>query len=129
MSQDYPTSCHKLVFRQQFRIIGMVLLLVESLQFGDDVGASLVVLAVRPANGCSEADKVVAAHVLCAGVQLARPGQGHDHRGHQVKVSAVLRVPNLDGRGHVAVAQQHGPVHAVHPHVLTQTASGTTRNI
>ena len=103
----------------------MFLLLVERLQLGDDVGASLIILTIRPPDGCGETDKVVAAHVLRAGVEVAGPGQGHNHRRHQVEVPAVLRVPNLDWRGHVAVAQQHRPVQAVHPHVLTQTASVT----
>ena len=103
----------------------MFLLLIERLQLGDDVGASLVVLTIRPPDGRGEPDKVVAAHVLRAGVEVAGPGQGHNHRRHQVKVPAVLLVSDLYGRGHVAVAQQHRPVQAVHPHVLTQTASVT----
>ena len=36
-------------------------------------------------------------------------------------------VQDLHGRGHVAVAQQHRPLRALHAHVLAQTAPTTTR--
>ena len=101
----------------------MVPLVVESLQLCDDILASLVILAVSTANDRGEADKVVAAHVLGAGVEVPRPGHRHDDGRHQVEVAAVLRVPDLHRRRHVTVAQQHRPVHAVHPHVLAQATS------
>ena len=104
----------------------MVPLVVESLQLCDDILAPLVILTVSSTNDRGEADKVVAAHVLGAGVEVPRPGHRHDDGRHQVEVAAVLRVPDLHRRRHVTVAKQHRPVHAVHPHVLAQTAPTTT---
>ena len=60
------------------------------------------------------------------GVEAAWPVQGDGEGGGGGEVAAGLGVSHLHGRRHVAVAQQHRPLRALHPHILAQTAPATT---
>ena len=118
------TSALELILKQ-FLIIHVDILLLEvELEFGRDAGAPLLLVGLLTPDDRGEAGELEPAQVLGpGGVQVPGPVQGHHHGAAGVEVAAVLRVPDLHRGGHVTVAEQHGPVARVHPHILAQTTS------